>query len=119
CTYCGFCEKFACGNYSKSSAQTTILPVLMRKENFTLKTECEVTKINLDSTGKRAVSVTYIDTQGEEYEQPADLIILSAFILHNVHLLLTSGIGTPYDPTTGKGTLGKNYAYQIVSSVDV
>jgi gluconate 2-dehydrogenase alpha chain len=119
CTYCGFCEKFACGNYSKSSAQTTILPVLMRKENFTLKTECEVTKINLDSTGKRAVSVTYVDTQGEEYEQPADLIILSAFILHNVHLLLTSGIGTPYDPTTGKGTLGKNYAYQIVSSVDV
>jgi gluconate 2-dehydrogenase alpha chain len=119
CTYCGFCEKFACGNYSKSSAQTTILPVLMRKENFTLKTECEVTKINLDSTGKRATSVTYVDTQGEEYEQPADLIILSAFILHNVHLLLTSGIGTPYDPTTGKGTLGKNYAYQIVSSVDV
>jgi gluconate 2-dehydrogenase alpha chain len=119
CTYCGFCEKFACGNYSKSSAQTTILPVLMRKENFTLKTECEVTKINLDSTGKRAVSVTYVDTQGEEYEQPADLIILSAFILHNVHLLLTSGIGTPYDPATGKGTLGKNYAYQIVSSVDV
>ena len=91
----------------------------MRKENFTLKTECEVTKINLDSTGKRAVSVTYVDTQGEEYEQPADLIILSAFILHNVHLLLTSGIGTPYDPATGKGTLGKNYAYQIVSSVDV
>jgi gluconate 2-dehydrogenase alpha chain len=36
-----------------------------------------------------------------------------------VHLLLTSGIGTPYDPATGKGTLGKNYAYQIVSSVDV
>ena len=119
CTYCGFCEKFACGNYSKSSAQTTILPVLMRKENFALKTECEVTRINLDSSGKRAVSVTYVDTQGEEYEQPADLIILSAFILHNVHLLLTSGIGTPYDPTTGKGTLGKNYAYQIVSSVDV
>jgi gluconate 2-dehydrogenase alpha chain len=27
CTYCGFCEKFACGNYSKASAQTTIIPV--------------------------------------------------------------------------------------------
>jgi len=119
CTYCGFCEKFACGNYSKSSPQTTILPVLMRKPNFTLKTESEVIKINLDSSGKRAVSVTYVDLQGEEYEQPADLIIMTAFILHNVHLLMVSGIGTPYDPSTGKGTLGKNYAYQIVSSVDV
>ena len=119
CTYCGFCEKFACGNYSKASPQTTVLPVLLRKPNFTLKTESEVIKINLDNTGKRAVSVNYVDSQGEEYEQPADLIIMTAFILHNVHLLLASGIGTPYDPSTGVGTLGKNYAYQIVSSVDV
>ncbi len=118
CTYCGFCEKFACGNYSKATAQTTVLPVLMRKQNFKLRTQCDVVKINLDNTGKRAVSVTYIDAQGDEYEQPADLIVLSAYILHNVHLLFTSNIGTPYDPATGKGTLGKNYAYQITPSVD-
>ncbi|HEY8047965.1 MAG TPA: GMC family oxidoreductase [Ramlibacter sp.] len=119
CTYCGFCEKFACGNYSKASAQTTILPVLMRKPNFALRTEAEVTKINLDSTGKRAVSVTYVDAAGREYEQPADLIILTAYILHNVRLLLLSKIGKPYDPSTGEGVVGRNYAYQITSSVNV
>jgi gluconate 2-dehydrogenase alpha chain len=119
CTYCGFCEKFACGNYSKASAQTTIIPVLMKKKNFTLRTECDVIKINLDSTGKRAVSVTYVDAQGEEYEQPADLIVVCSYITHNVHLLMTSGIGTQYDPQTGKGTLGKNYCYQLTPSVDV
>ena len=119
CTYCGFCEKFGCGNYSKASPQTTILPVLMRKSNFTLKTQSEVTKINLDSTGKRAVSVTYVDASGEEYEQPADLIVLCAYILHNVRLLLLSGIGQPYNPQTGEGVIGKNYAYQITSSVNV
>ena len=37
CTYCGFCEWFGCGNYSKASPQTTILPVLMRKSNFSLR----------------------------------------------------------------------------------
>jgi gluconate 2-dehydrogenase alpha chain len=119
CTYCGFCEKFGCGNYSKASAQTTLIPVVMRKPNFTLKTQCEVTQINLDGDGKRAVSVTYVDAQGEEYEQPAELIVLGSYILHNVHLLLTSRIGTPYDPATGKGTLGKNYCYQITPGVDV
>jgi gluconate 2-dehydrogenase alpha chain len=118
CTYCGFCEKFTCGNYSKASAQTTILPVLMRKPNFELRTEAEVTKINLDSTGKRAVSVTYVDAAGREWEQPADLIILTAYILHNVRLLLLSKIGRPYDPATGEGVVGKNYAYQITSSVN-
>ena len=39
CTYCGFCEWFGCGNYSKASPQTTILPVLVRKSNFTARDE--------------------------------------------------------------------------------
>lgn len=119
CTYCGFCEKYACGNYSKSSPQTTILPVLMRKPNFTLRTGCDVLKVNVDNTGKRATGVTYVDAQGEEWEQPAELVILCAFAHHNPHLLLVSGIGTPYNPTIGTGVVGKNYAYQIVSSVQV
>jgi gluconate 2-dehydrogenase alpha chain len=119
CTYCGFCERFGCGNYSKAIPQTTIHPVLMRKPNFTLKTGCEVVKVNLDSSGKRAVSATYVDQQGQEWEQPADLVILCAYGLHNVRLLLNSGIGKPYDPQSGTGVVGKNYAYQIMSSVDV
>lgn len=119
CSYCGFCEKYGCGNYSKASPQTTILPVLMRKSNFELRTECEVLKVNLDSTGKRAVGVTYVDAQGHEYQQPAELVILCAYALHNVRLLLLSGIGKPYEPGTGQGVVGKNYAYQIVSSVDL
>ena len=119
CTYCGFCEKFGCGNYSKASAQTTILPVLMKQPGFKLRTESEVTKINLDSSGKRATGVTFVDMQGEEYEQPAELVIVSSYILHNVRLLLLSGIGKAYDPASGEGTLGKNYCYQINPSVDV
>jgi choline dehydrogenase-like flavoprotein len=46
CTYCGFCEKFGRGNYSKASPQTTILPVLMQRPNFTLPTNCEVLKVD-------------------------------------------------------------------------
>ncbi len=119
CTYCGFCEKYGCGNYSKSSPQTTILPVLMRKSNFELRTHANVMKVLKDSTGKRATGVLYVDAQGREWEQPADLVILCAYAQHNVHLLLLSDIGKPYDPVSGKGVIGKNYAYQIVSSVDV
>jgi len=45
-------------------------------------------------------------------EQPADLVVLSAYALGNVHLLLHSGIGRPYDAATGQGVVGRNYAYQ-------
>ena len=116
CTYCGFCEWFGCANYSKATPQTTILPVLVRKPNFEARTDCEVTRINLDSTGKRATGVTFVDTSGEEWEQPADLVLLCAFQLFNVQLLLLSGIGTPYDPQTGQGQIGRNFTHQTVST---
>ncbi len=39
--------------------------------------------------------------------------------MHNVQLLLNSGIGEPYNPETGSGNVGRNYAYQTMGSVDV
>jgi gluconate 2-dehydrogenase alpha chain len=119
CTYCGFCEWFGCGNYSKSSPESTILPALLQKPNFSYRTHCNVTRVNLDASGKRAVGVTYVDAQGREYEQPADIVILCAYATHNVHLLLLSGIGEPYDPQSGTGVVGRGYAYQTISGVDV
>lgn len=118
CTYCGFCEWFGCGNYSKASPQSTILPALLQRPNFKAQTLSTVQRINTDNTGKRATGVTYIDSSGEEWEQPADLVLLCAFQLFNVHLLLLSGIGTPYDPSTGQGVIGRNYSYQTTSAVD-
>jgi len=115
CTYCGFCEWFGCANYSKASPQTTVLPVLLRKSNFEARTDCEVTRINLDRSGKRATGVTYVDTSGSEIEQPADMVLLCAFSLFNVQLLLLSGIGAPYDPNTGKGQIGRNFTHQTMS----
>ena len=112
CTYCGYCERFGCGNYSKSSPQTCILPVLMKNPNFSLQTGCEVLKVNLHPDGKTAKSLTYVDTSGVEYEQPADLIILAGYGLMNVRMMLLSGIGKPYDPKTDVGAVGRNYCYQ-------
>jgi gluconate 2-dehydrogenase alpha chain len=119
CTYCGFCERFGCGNYSKSSPQTCVLPALLRFPNFTAMTESEVTKINLEGAGKRATGVTFVDTADEEWEQPAELVLLCAYSLFNVRLTLLSGIGRPYDAQTGQGVVGRNYAYQTLSGVSV
>jgi gluconate 2-dehydrogenase alpha chain len=119
CTYCGFCERFGCANYSKASAQTSVLPVLMRKSNFEARTECEVLKINLDASGKRATGVTYVDSSGVQWEQPAEIVLVCAFAFHNVRMLLLSGIGRPYDPSTHQGTIGRNYAYQTTSGIEL
>jgi gluconate 2-dehydrogenase alpha chain len=118
CVFCGFCERFGCEHFAKSTPQTVILPVLLANPNFELRTGCQVQRINLDSTKKHATGVTYVDAVGREFEQPAALIVTSMFALNNVRMLLLSGIGTPYDPNTGQGVVGRNYSYQTVSSVD-
>jgi gluconate 2-dehydrogenase alpha chain len=112
CTYCGYCERFGCANYSKASPQTSVLPVLMKKSNFEVRTECEVLKVNLRPDGKTAKSVTYMDTAGREFEQPGDIILLCGYGLMNVRMMLLSGIGHAYDPDSGKGQVGRNYCYQ-------
>jgi len=117
CSYCGFCEWFGCGNYSKASPQTTILPVLVRKPNFTARDRCEVTRINLDAGGRRATGVTFVDTSGQEWEQPADLVLLCAFTIFNVQLLMLSGIGRQYDPVAQRGVIGRNFTHQTISDV--
>jgi gluconate 2-dehydrogenase alpha chain len=119
CTFCGFCERFACEHFAKSSPQTVLLPVLLKDPNFELRTGCQVLRINLDSSQKVATGVTYVDASGQEVEQPAKLVIVGLFALNNVRMLLLSRIGTPYDPASGKGVVGRNYAYQTTSSVQV
>src|SRR5699024_9839460 len=64
--------------------------------------------------GNKTTGVKYVDTQtGEEFIQPAEVVVLTSFVLNNAKLLMPSDIGEQYDPETGKGTLGKNYSYQI------
>jgi gluconate 2-dehydrogenase alpha chain len=119
CNFCGFCDHYGCLNYSKASPQTCVMDALKHKENFSYKTNCEVTRVNLDNTGTKATGVTYIDPQGKEVEQPADLVILGAFPFTNVRLLLLSGIGKPYNPKKNEGQVGRNLAYQSTGAVSI
>jgi gluconate 2-dehydrogenase alpha chain len=119
CMFCGYCERYACEHFAKSTPQTIVLPVLLKDKNFTLRTQCQVLRINMSKDKKHATGVTYIDAAGREFEQPAKLVILCSYALNNVRMLLLSGIGQPYDPKTGQGNVGRNYAYQTMSAVQV
>jgi gluconate 2-dehydrogenase alpha chain len=119
CHYCGFCERFGCEAQAKASPHMTVIPLALQHDNVRLKTNTRVLKVNLDSTGKRATGVTYLDARGQEFEQPAELVLLTAYMLNNVHLMLLSGIGKPYDPQTGQGVVGRNYSYQVGGGANV
>lgn len=112
CQYCGFCERFGCEYGAKSSPEVTVLPTAQKTGNFDITFDANVVEVL--KKGDKVTGVRYIDTQtGEEFIQPADIVVLTSYVMNNAKLLMVSDIGEQYDPETGRGTLGKNYCYQL------
>ncbi|MBV0911192.1 GMC family oxidoreductase [Anianabacter salinae] len=119
CTYCGFCERFGCGYFAKADPIICVYDRIKEHENFEIRFRSTVMRVEKSEDGQTATGVTYIDSDGLEVFQPADVVCMNAYALWNVHLMLVSGLGRPYDPQTGTGTVGRNYAYQTLAGVDV
>jgi gluconate 2-dehydrogenase alpha chain len=114
CEYCGHCNRTACEVNAKASPNVNIVPVLRAEPKFELRTRAFVTGLVYERQARRITSVLYTDMKtGEEYEQGADIVILSSFVFGNTQQFLLAGVSEPYDPRTGKGVVGKNYCYQF------
>jgi gluconate 2-dehydrogenase alpha chain len=93
CEYCGHCNRTACEANAKASPNVNIVPVLCTEPKFDLRTRAFVTRLNYDKDAKRITSVLYTDMKtGEEYEQPASIVILSSFVFSNTQQFLLAGI---------------------------
>jgi gluconate 2-dehydrogenase alpha chain len=111
CAYCGNCSFYLCAAGAKGDAREAVLPVAIDSGRLDLRPDCYVTEVLHD--GSRATGVRYYDAQRRLIEQPADAVVLAAYAFNNTRLLLMSGMGRPYDPRTGRGVVGRNYAYQV------
>ncbi|EIM07241.1 gluconate 2-dehydrogenase flavoprotein [Planococcus antarcticus DSM 14505] len=113
CQYCGFCERFGCEYGAKTSPEITVVPAARETGNYEVKFNANVVEVMKE--GDRVTGVRYFDTVTfEEFIQPANVVVLTSYVMNNAKLLMVSEIGQQYDPETGQGSLGKNYAYQIL-----
>ena len=117
CLYCGYCSGYGCMVGAKAQPTNVLLPVLRRRGTFELRTGSWARRI-LHKDG-RVTGVQYSDEHGAEITQPATTVILATWSLNNARLLLLSRIGTPYDPASRRGTLGKNLTHQVHSGTRV
>jgi gluconate 2-dehydrogenase alpha chain len=115
CFYCGFCERFGCMVGAKAQPTNTLLPLIQKRKNISIRSGASVRRViyGTAGSGKRAQGVTYLDEKGEEVFQPAELVFLASWTLNNTRLLLLSGIGESYNAQSGKGTLGRNLTHQV------
>ncbi|MGG3448487.1 GMC family oxidoreductase [Domibacillus aminovorans] len=113
CQYCGFCERFGCEYGAKTSPEITVVPTARKTGNYEIRFHANVVEILKE--GNKVAGVKYVDrVSGEEFIQPAEVVVLTSYVMNNARLLMVSKIGEQYDPTTGRGTLGKNYCYQVL-----
>jgi len=78
-----------------------------------------VARLIYDKAARKVQGVVYVDMRtGEEYEQPAGLVVLCGYVFSNTQFMLLAGIGEPYDPSTGKGAVGRNYCFQTQASTE-
>jgi gluconate 2-dehydrogenase alpha chain len=115
CTYCGFCERFGCEWGAKADPTLTVIPVALKTGRFKIIDHANAFAIRND--GKNAQSILYYDAMGRVQEQPADVIVLGAWVFNNVRLLLMSKLGKPYNPDSNTGVVGRMVQRQVFQEV--
>jgi gluconate 2-dehydrogenase alpha chain len=88
CAYHGYCNRGGCHVRAKGSTAVTTIPKAQETGRLEVVTQATTTAINVDANG-RVSGVTYLK-DGTEYFQPADVVLLAAYVYENVRLLLLS-----------------------------
>lgn len=116
CLYCGFCTRFGCEVDAKSSPQTTHIPQALKTGRYDIRTRSHVLRINTGSDGL-ATGITYVGPDGQEHEQPADVVVLSGYTMTNVKALLVSASQIhPEGIGNDQGQVGRNLTHQVWKS---
>jgi choline dehydrogenase-like flavoprotein len=90
CHYCGNCD-YGCQTASRFSTLDTIIPKLIGRKNFTLRTGAAVHRVLLDPKTGKARGVEFIDTKNKRtYEAHAKVVALGAGAMESTRILLNS-----------------------------
>ncbi|MFL5737038.1 MAG: GMC family oxidoreductase [Actinomycetota bacterium] len=113
CLYCGFCTRFGCEVDAKATGITTHAPAALKTGRYEIRADSHVIGVELADNGL-ATGLRYVDCDGVEHFQPADIVLLTGYTLGNVKTMLTSrGPKHPDGIGNNRGLVGTNYTYQL------
>jgi gluconate 2-dehydrogenase alpha chain len=108
CAYHGYCDRGGCHIGAKNSTAVTTIPEARKTKNLTIFDKAQVTRIVSGADGKVA-GVLYL-REGQEYLQPAKVVLLAGYTYENSRLLLLSkSKAYPKGLSNNHGQVGKHY----------
>ena len=89
CFYHGYCARGGCPISAKNSTAVSTIPKAQATGRLKVVSQAIVTAIDVDERSGRVSGVTYVKG-GEEFFQPAAVVLLASYTYENVRLLLLS-----------------------------
>ena len=117
CLYHGFCNRGGCHVDAKNTTSVTTIPKAQATGHLKVVTRAHVTRLEVGGDGQMA-GVTYV-TEGQEYFQPAKVVLLASYTYENVRmLLLSTSKAYPKGLSNNHGQVGRHYfSHNTLSSV--
>jgi gluconate 2-dehydrogenase alpha chain len=111
CAYHGYCDRGGCHISAKNSTAVTTIPEAQKTKNLTIFDKAHVTRIVSGDNGKdgKVSGVLYL-REGQEYFQPAKVVLLAGYTYENSRLLLLSkSKAYPKGLSNNHSQVGKHY----------
>jgi choline dehydrogenase-like flavoprotein len=107
----GFWNLYGDPTLGKSTTLTSFIPAALATGLYDLRADCYVSRVLVGRDG-RATGVLYLDPDGREVHQEADLVILCASAIESARLLLLSTSNRfPDGLANSSGLVGKNATF--------
>ncbi|MGA2451471.1 MAG: GMC family oxidoreductase [Polyangiaceae bacterium] len=111
CMYCALCASYGCEIGAKCSTLATFLPAAEATGHCEVRSECMVTEIPVDGTG-RVTGVVYRTRKGDTVVQRARCVVVACTAIESARLLLLSRSATfPNGLANSNGLVGKNLVF--------
>jgi choline dehydrogenase-like flavoprotein len=106
CIYCGWCGS-GCPTGAKATSQGTYL-AKAEMAGVQVISEAFVHRVDYDAAAGKVTGIHYLDSQGNEHELRARMVVLSAHAIETPRLLLMSACPSfPDGLANSSGTIGK------------
>jgi gluconate 2-dehydrogenase alpha chain len=109
CVYHGYCNRGGCHINAKNSTAASTIPKAQETGRLKVITHAHVTTIAVDDRNGRVTGVNYVKG-GQEYFQPAEVVLLAGYTYENVRMLLLSkSKAYPNGLANNRGQVGRHY----------
>jgi gluconate 2-dehydrogenase alpha chain len=109
CMYHGFCSRGGCPISAMNSTAVSTIPKAVATGRLKVVTLATTTSVAVDDKSGRITGVTYVKG-GQEFFQPADVVLLAGYTYENVRLLLLSKSKVfPNGLSNNGGQVGRHY----------